>query len=164
MEPARKRPAARAVNRNSDLAAIHIRATKLGLIKPAREGFAKNDDDYRQLVRTISNNTTDSAARLDHTQRAALLAHLSRLERATGKGGPPPQWRMLRGLWHELHGDKMVDEDTEKALNAWCARQLDGPVGRWKGFAALASARWYGNEELTFLIEAAKAWLRRKQG
>lgn len=157
MEPTRtphRGSGARAVDRNNDLAAIHIRATKCGLIIPARDGLPKNDDDYRALVRTLSNNVTDSAAKLDHAQRAALLAHLGRLERATGHSGPLPQWRKLRALWAELHACARVAADTEAAMNAWCARQLGG--------AAKSSARWYGNDELRVLIEAAKRWLARQ--
>lgn len=167
MKPLRKRPtqpSAHAIDRRADLARIHILAVEAGLIKPARDGFPKDEEDYRQVVRGISNQATDSAGKLDHTQRARLIAHLETLKRAFGKGGPLPQWRMLRGLWHELHDAGLVDDDTEKGLNHWCARQIDGPVGRRKGFDVKSTARWYGNDELTFLIEAAKAWLRRKQG
>lgn len=150
MEPLLKARATGQVSRGNDLATIHIEAAACGLIKPARDGFPKNDDDYRQLVRTLSNGTTDSAAKLDHAQRAQLIHHLRVLKRVLGLDTLPQQWRMLRALWSALAERGMVDANTEAALNKWTRRQC-----------GKASARWANNDELEKLIEAAKAWLAR---
>lgn len=154
MEPLLKARATGQVHRGNDLAAIHIEATACGLIKPARDGFPRDDDDYRQLVRTLSNNRTDSAGALDHTERARLLAHLRTLKKSLGlHTGPLPQWGKLRALWGELHKQNLVRTNTEPAMNAWAKAQ---PNGGQKD-----SARWCNNDELSKLIEAAKAWLKR---
>lgn len=143
MEPLRKRPIARPVVRQSDLARIHILVKECGLTR----------DDHEQLVHTLSNGRTRSSGAMDHAERARYITHLDTLKRALGKGGPLPQWRKLRALWGALAEARLVDANSESAMNAWCARQL--------GERARSSARWYGNAELNELIESAKAWLRR---
>lgn len=155
MEPLRKpRPTAKPVNRANELAAIHMRAAKVGLIVK-KKGMPTNDDAYRELVRTMTNGATDSAGTLDHTQRAALIAHLNKLERAYGvQKGPPPRWRKLRALWSQLHTDGLVAANDEAALNAWAKRQVD---------TCPSSARWADDATLDKLIESAKAWIKRRQ-
>lgn len=154
MEPRRQtRPTAKPVNRMNDLAAIHIKAEAIGLIVKAK-GMPTNDDAYRDLVRTMSNGATDSAAKLDHQQRAALLKHLDSLERAYGlKKGPPKRWGKLRALWGQMHADGLVEANTEPALNAWAKRQVD---------KCPSSTRWADDKTLDTLIESAKAWLKRR--
>lgn len=159
--PRAARPKAKPVDRRAELAAIHIRAAELKLIIPARAGFPKHDDEYRALVRTFSNNATDSSANLDHTQRAKLLAHLNKLASALNASGPPAQWYKLRELWRELFALERVEADTEAALNTWCERQMSGPAGRRIGATPKSSARWYDNAEYEKLIEAAKRWIAR---
>lgn len=155
MEPRRQtRPTAKPVNRANELAAIHIRAEKIGLIVKAK-GMPTNRDGYEALVLTISNGATDSAGKLDHTQRAALIEHLNKLERAYGlQKGPPPRWRKLRALWSQLHTDGLVAANDEAALNAWAKRQVD---------TCPSSARWADDATLDTLIESAKAWIKRRQ-
>lgn len=154
MEPRRQpRPLAKPVNRLNELASIHIRAEKVGLIVK-RKGMPTNDDAYRDFVRTMSNGATDSAGKLDHTQRAALIAHLDKLERAYGlHKGPPPRWRKLRALWSQLHADGLVAANDEAAMNAWSKGQAP---------TCPSSARWADDATLDKLIESAKKWLKRR--
>ena len=158
MEPLRKRPnqpeGARKAHRGNDLATIHILAAECGLIKPARDGFAKDDSDYRALVLTRSNGATDSAKALDFTQRAALIDHLRALKRAlrvkTGKRervALSPMQKKVFALWKSLEAKGALRSSEWKSLRAYIERQT--------GVQAL---EWCDAKHCTNLIESLKAW------
>lgn len=63
-----------------------------------------------------------------------------------------PQTRKMRALWINLHQAGAVKNGTEKALAAWCGRQLGHQVD---------DLRWVSTGEKWRLIEALKGWCLR---
>lgn len=170
MEPLRKpraRPAnaprngalARVSDRGNELAVIHIRAEVAGLIVKARPGFAKNDDEYRALVRTVSNNTTDSAKTLDSQQRQTLLGMIEAVCRTRGIAPAKrrvyaPLSRMqakVFALWKALDNAGVLRNAEVKSLRTFVRRQASVDALEFCDAAACVP-----------LIEGLKAWAKRE--
>ena len=120
---------ARRAHRGNDLAAIHILAAECGLIKPARDGFPKDETDYRALVLTRSNGVTDSAKSLDFTQRAPLIEHLRVLKRSLRVAGGKRERVALSPMQKKcLRCRKPLNQPARfaRASGVACARTLSG--------------------------------------
>lgn len=126
------------MNRQTDLAKIHLAKRELGL----------NEAAYRALLARVSG--LDSAAQLDAAGRRRVLAELRRLgwrPMATAVSG---QARLIRVLWLRLHRAGAVHERSEQAMNAF-ARRLTG----------VGEVRRLNSRQANTVIEALKAWLAR---
>lgn len=138
-------------------AAIHVLKSKLQL----------SDDDYRALLKGLTNKT--SSKDLSDKERQAVRDHMQNLaermgvakpmrRRAAGrtfaqaKAAASPRERKVWALWHQLHRDGLVHDNSAAALNAWVQRTVH--------VAALAFAT---GPQLDTLIEALKAWQQRKE-
>jgi hypothetical protein len=132
--------ATKPVNRNNDLAAIHIAQKALG------------------------------SSKMTTAQRRQYLAHLSGLQaRAARDRGEKPafepkrpvlqrniddsqdeRWGKARALWHALAQAAQVHTDTDAALMAYVRRQAK--VDHW---------RFLTTFQMNSVIEALKRWCRR---
>ena len=150
--------ATKPVNRNNDLAAIHIAQKALGL----------SADDASALKLAITGQA--SAAKMTTAQRRQYLAHLSGLQaRAARDRGEKPayepvrplgqrstaddqddRWAKARALWHALAQAGHVHTDTDAALLAYVRRQAK--VDAW---------RFLNTHQVNNVIEALKRWCRR---
>lgn len=123
--------------RRAALAKIHIARKELGL----------DDAAYRAMLERVTGRT--SAADCDHRQLGAVLDEL----KAKGWGAAParktaqsPAARKARALWISLHQLGVVRNPSEKALEAFGARQL-----------GVAKLQWADDDQMFRLIEALKA-------
>ena len=139
------------------IAAIHVLKSKLAL----------SDDDYRALLRTLTQKAStkdmtdkERQAVRDHLQGLAVRMGVAKpLQRrapvrtfAQAKAEASPRERKVWALWHQLHRDGLVHDTSPKALNAWVARTVH--------VSALAFAN---AAQLDTCIEALKAWQQRKE-
>lgn len=137
------------------LAAIHVLKAQLKL----------SDDDYRALLRQLAG--VDSAKALTDRQRAAVRDHLQRLAERMGvattrkrpytaerfaakKDQATPRERKVWALWHQLHRDGAISDNSPAALNAWVARTVH-----------VDALVWCDDLMLNTLIEALKVWCER---
>ena len=150
--------ATKPVNRNNDLAAIHIAQKALGL----------SADDASALKLAITGQA--SSSKMTTVQRRQYLAHLSGLQaRAARDRGEKPtyepkrpalqrnvddsqdeRWGKARALWHALAQAGQVHTDTDAALMAYVRRQAK--VDHW---------RFLTTFQMNSVIEALKRWCRR---
>lgn len=135
-------------SRKSELAKIHVGKAKLGL-----EG-----DDYRAIVKRISEGRTDTAKDLTEAERHALLDHFSTLGfKPQGKpqgfgrhSDPRPQARKLKALWWALWMLGEVRDPSDGAMVSY--------VQSTTGIAVL---RWNSTADLHRAIDCLKAWAKR---
>ena len=145
---------ARRAHRGNDLAAIHILAVECGLIKPARDGFPKDETDYRALVLTRSNGVTDSAKSLDFTQRAPLIEHLRVLKRSLRVAGGKRERVALSPMQKKVFAlSKALESAGAFRSSEW--RRLRAYIERQTGVQAL---EWCDSKHRTNLIESLKGW------
>ena len=140
----------------NNLAAIHVLKAQLQL----------TDDDYRALLRTLTGK--DSAKLLDERQRDALRQHLQGLAERAGvakttrarpytaerfaerKAATPPKERKVWALWHQLHRDGKISDNSAAALNAWVFRTVQ-----------VSALVWCTDAQVVTLIESLKNWHQR---
>ena len=143
------------------LAAIH--AIK-GQLQKSSAGFS--DDDYRALLVQLTGKS--SSKLLDDRQRGAVRDHMQALAERMGvakptrgrpmtgqrfaekKAATPPKERKVWALWHQLHRDGKIQDNSAAALNAWVARTVH-----------VNAMVWCTDAQLVTLIEALKRWVDR---
>ena len=141
---------------SNHLAAIHVLKSKLKL----------SDDDYRALLVQLTG--LNSSKLLADRQRQAVRDHMQKLAERVGAAKPsrgrpfsvkqfaekkastPPKERKVWALWHQLHRDGKIRDNSQAALSAWVERTV--------GVSALV---WCNDAQLVTLIEALKAWVER---
>jgi phage gp16-like protein len=139
------------------LAAIHVLKGQLQL----------SDDDYRALLVQLTGKS--SSKLLDDRQREAVRGHFQKEAERMGvakpsrgrpmsgkqfaqkKAATPPKERKVWALWHQLHRDGKIRDNSQAALSAWVERTV--------GVSALV---WCNDAQLVTLIEALKAWVERR--
>lgn len=144
---------------SNHLAAIHVLKSQLQL----------SDDDYRAILVQLTG--LNSSKLLSDRQRSAVRDRLqaqavrmgvakpsrgrpmSGKQFAEKKAATPPKERKVWALWHQLHRDGKIRDNSQAALSAW--------VERTAGVSALV---WCNDAQLVTLIEALKAWVERKGG
>lgn len=144
---------------SNHLAAIHVLKSKLKL----------SDDDYRALLVQLTG--LNSSKLLADRQRQAVRDHLQKLAERVGAAKPsrgrpftgkqfaekktatPPKERKVWALWHQLHRDGKIRDNSQAALSAWVERTV-----------GVSSLVWCNDAQLVTLIEALKAWVERKGG
>lgn len=105
--------------RKRQLAQIHIGATELKLIR-------KGDDSvYRQMLQTVAR--VDSASKLDHAGREAVLAHLvacgwKKAEVRKHKK-VSPQVALIWRIWNKLGAAGQLTDKSESALRHYVQTQ-----------------------------------------
>jgi phage gp16-like protein len=138
------------LNRNAELAVIHI----------AKKELALDDDLYREIVyRTSTRFRRDgicSAGAMTARERAALLEefHLLGFRNPAGppRKAPAPgsfQEKKIRELWRLLNEAGALNDSSEKALHAFIKRQTMG---------AQLMPQWLTAEQANKVIEGLKAW------
>jgi hypothetical protein len=135
-------------DRAGSLKAIHAGARELGL----------SDDERRDVMARVTGRR--SAKDMTDAQLHAVLAEYDRLRggRKRWKSARNPLARKVHAQWGELCRLGVVrasPADRRKALRAWAGRQLQ------PGTDVLLDPDILADEDLTLLIEALKAWLRR---
>jgi phage gp16-like protein len=141
---------------SNHLAAIHVLKSKLQL----------SDDDYRALLVQLTGQ--NSSKLLAERERGAVRDHLQKLAERMGvakpsrgrpmsgkqfaekKAATPPKERKVWALWHQLHRDGKVRDNSAAALNAWVARTVH-----------VNAMVWCTDAQLVTLIEALKRWVDR---
>ena len=109
--------------RRADLAQIHMGAAALKLID------GSDDTSYRAMLQTVAR--TDSAGKLDHAGRAAVLRHLKacgwqpvqRARARTREVEPGTQLALIKLLWSRLAADGQVRDGSDKALRSFVRSQ-----------------------------------------
>lgn len=105
--------------RKRQLAQIHIGATALQLIRPG------DDSAYRQMLKTVAR--VDSAGKLDHAGRAAVLAHLVACgwkQAETRKHKKvSPQVALIWRIWNRLGVAGHLTDKSESALRHYVQTQ-----------------------------------------
>ncbi len=133
-------------HRRRELAQIHI----------AKKDLAMDEDAYRAVIRSVSNNATDSAGSLDWRGRKKLLDHL----KACGFNGKKaatthifpksPMWSKIWALWQQLADCGKVNERNAKALLKFCQHHTKVEL-----------VQWMDEQMQSSIIEALKSWLDR---
>lgn len=127
--------------RRALLAKVHLASKALGMV----------DDDYRELLQRITG--LRSAGDCDNHQLGAVIAEFERLgfkstPRAAARPAPAnhPVARKARAMWISLHQLGAVEDPSERALEAFCKRQL-----------GVDRLHWVDQSQGYRLIEALKA-------
>lgn len=129
--------------RRSMLAKVHLAKKELGLI----------EDDYRAIL--LEEAGVCSAAKCNETQLAAVLerfkargfqAKSGAVQRAGPRRADHPVARKARALWISLYHLCAIDDPSERALEAFAARQL-----------GVEKLQWANQAQGYKLIEALKA-------
>jgi Protein of unknown function (DUF1018) len=130
-------------HRRRELAQIHI----------AKKDLAMEEDAYRAVIRTVSNNATDSAGKLDWRGRKRLLDHLKSCG-FTGKTNQifpkTAMWNKVWALWQQLADAGKVNERNAKALLKFCQHHTK-----------VERVQWMDEQMQSGIIEALKSWLNR---
>ena len=134
-------------------AAIHVLKSKLQL----------QDDDYRALLRTLTQKT--STKDMSDRERQQVRDHMQSLAERMGvakpmqrrattfaqrKAAARPRERKVWALWNQLARDGVVHNPSATALNAWVERTVH-----------VSALRFANDAQLDTLIEALKAWQQR---
>lgn len=145
--------------RHTDLAKIHIGATKVGLI----DGV--DDSAYRDMLWTIGR--VRSAKDLDAAGRAAVLKHLAAIgwaDPAAGRSSRPryqkgSQAALIRHLWTCLARAGAVRDGSDAALRAYGKQQSQSYHPQRAGYdAPELMPAWVAGK----VIEHLKAWCERE--
>lgn len=150
MEPLRK-PRARAgaanAPRNGALARIHILKAECRL----------TEDEYRDLIQTLTNGRTRSAGDCDHTERERIAAHLVKLKRSLRVKTARPDRKPLTGpqkkvfaLWKALENGGVLRSGEVRSLRAYIKRQVQ-----------IDALEFCDSQACSSLIESLKAWAKR---
>ena len=148
MEPLRK-PRARAANapRNGALARIHILKAECRL----------SEDEYRDLIQTLTNGRTRSAGDCDHTERERIAAHLVTLKRSLRvKTARPdrkplePMQKKVFALWKALENGGALRSGEVRSLRAFIKRQVH-----------VDALEFCDDGACRDLIESLKQWAKR---
>lgn len=141
---------------SNHVAAIHVLKASLSL----------SDDDYRALLVQLTGKS--SSKLLDERQRGAVREHMQALAERLGvakatrgrpfmqkrfaekKAATPPKERKVWALWHQLHRDGRIQDNSAAALNAWVDRTVH-----------VSAMVWCNDAQLVTLIEALKRWVDR---
>jgi phage-related protein len=136
--------------RKRDLAAIHMGATSLGLIK--------RDDktDYLACLWSVCHVT--SAAALDFTGRKRFLEHLRQcgwVQAGSGRGRAAkaqlnPSQRLIWSLWQQLADAGAVNDRRMPALASFIERQT-----------GIKRIEWLNAKQENLVVESLKEWLVR---
>ena len=130
--------------RTKDLAKIHI----------AKKALCLSDADYEAVLRFISKGRTSSSADLSDAERTALLKHFWRkgwrpvAKNKAATHADSPEAKKARALWILLHELGQVRDPGERALTAYCKRNLHVDALRF-------------TDQLWRLIESLKDWAMR---
>lgn len=139
------------------IAAIHVLKAQLKL----------SDDDYRALLVQLTGQASSKG--LPEREQSAVREHMQRLAERMGVAKPSrarpynakafaakkaeaaPRERKVWAMWHQLHRDGKLRDNSPAALNAWVQRTV--------GVSALL---WCNDAQLNTLIEALKGWQDRR--
>ena len=137
------------LNRNAELAVIHI----------AKKELALDDDLYREIVRRVSarfrRNPVNSSGDMTARERGAMLTELHTLgfrNPTAPRKAPAPgsfQEAKIRELWRLLNEAGALNDSSEKALQKFIRRQTMG---------AQTIPRWLTAEQANKVIEGLKSW------
>lgn len=136
--------------RNGALARIHVLKKECGL----------SDDEYRDLIQSLTNGQKRSAGDCDDTERRRIVAHLDTLKRvlaggahvATTRARKPlsgPQ-RKVFAVWKALESAGVVHSGEVRSLRAFVQRQT-----------GLSAIEFCDGKACSTLIESLKAWAKR---
>jgi phage gp16-like protein len=132
------------LQRNADLAAIHVAIKQLGL----------DDGTYRAMLSNLTHGRIISSADATADERRTIIEHLRRL--GFKKIPPHPadnaQDRMARSLWLECAKAGAIRDRREKAFLKF-AKRVTG----------IDRLEWMNAEDANKLIEALKSIKRRKE-
>ncbi|MFV3126101.1 regulatory protein GemA [Niveispirillum sp. KHB5.9] len=126
-------------------------------IQTRRRQIPELEDEaiWRDFLRVTSGGV-DSLRAMTSKQHVQVLEELLRRGATKGAGrrtlADDPQSRKLRALWLNLYQAGEIQDSSEKALAAWCGRQLGQVV---------ADLRFVHAADKHKLIEALKGWCRR---
>jgi hypothetical protein len=148
MEPLRK-PRARPANapRNGALARIHILKAECKL----------SEDEYRDLIQTLTNGRTRSAGDCDFTERERVAAHLATLKRALRIKGLRPERKALSGPQKK----RCLRYGKRWNRRAWCTRTRSRACARSFNVTGLSALEFCDVQACSTLIESLKAWAKR---
>ncbi|WP_052730444.1 gp16 family protein [Sphingomonas sp. SRS2] len=131
------------------------RRALLGKVHLASKALGLDDDDYRAVLERITGKR--SAGQCDAGQLVAIVAEFERLGfrsqvRATTRPGPAshPIARKARAMWISLHQLGAINDPSERALEAFCKRQV-----------GVDRLHWANHAQGFRLIEALKAMAER---
>lgn len=133
-------------DRNRDLKLIHIAKKQLGM----------DEDAYRTIVRTMSNQRTDSSGALNGPERQRLLNHLKSCGFRTSQPIPKnifpdePQWNKLWSNWQKLADAGKVIDRRGGALASYVRSQTK-----------VEAMNWVAPTQLDKLIDQTNQWLAR---
>lgn len=126
------------------------RNRELGLIHVAKKKIGMADDAYRAVIRTISNQRTDSSGDLTGPERKALLKHLKTCGfKVEKKLAFPrtPLWMKAYAEWQKLADAGIVKNRTGDALAKFVMKN-----------AGVENVAWVKEVQLMNAIEAIKDW------
>lgn len=135
---------------------VQLRRTELKLIHAGARKLALTDDSYRGFLRQLTGK--ESSGEMTGAERRRVvnrLRELGALEdrqdyKASFGGG---QAGMARGLWAELRQLGVLDDASDKALDAFVRRQTAG---------AVTAARFLLDpKKAQPVIQALKGWVAR---
>lgn len=150
------RPAA--AQRKADLAQIHMAAAALKLID------GPDDSAYRAMLQTVAR--VDSAGKLDHAGRAAVLNHLkacgwrptqSPPRARTAQVPPGTQLALIKLLWSRLADAGQVRDASDRALRSFVKSQS----ARWNGGVGVDAPELLTPLASQRVIEQLKRWCKR---
>lgn len=129
------------------MARIHILKAECGL----------SEDEYRDLIQTLTNGRTRSSGDCDHTERERIAAHLVTLKRSLGVRGARPERKALSppkkkvfALSKTLESAGVVHSGEVRSLRAFVQRQT-----------GLSALEFCDVQACSTLIESLKAWAKR---
>ena len=129
------------------MARIHILKAECGL----------SEDEYRDLIQTLTNRRTRSSGDCDHTERERIAAHLVTLKRSLRVRGARPERKALSppqkkvfALWKRLESAGVVHSGEVRSLRAFVQRQT-----------GLSALEFCDLQACSTLIESLKAWAKR---
>lgn len=129
------------------------RRVLIGKVHVAKKALALNDDDYRAVLFQVTGEM--SSADCSSAQLVQLVEHFKTKgfkpvpgkNRGTGRRpADHPSARKARAMWISLHQLGAIDNPSEKALEAFAARQLK-----------VEALQWANQAQCYKLIEALKA-------
>jgi phage gp16-like protein len=134
-------------DRKRELAAIHVMAARLGLDTADKSEASA----YRTMLR--ERGGASSAAALSAPGRKRVLAHLRECVGPLQAPRPPGGWQAekIRTLWRQLGDAGVLRDPSERGLGEFVLTQ-----------AGVASPNFLDSQQANRVIEALKAWAKRK--
>jgi phage gp16-like protein len=132
------------LQRNADLAAIHVAIKQLGL----------DDGTYRAMLSNLTHGRIISSADATADERRTIIEHLRKLgfKKIPPRPADNAQDRLARGLWLECFKMGAIRDRKEKAFLKF-AKKVTG----------VERLEWMNAEDANKLIEAIKSIKRRKE-